>query len=112
MGVRDQRTYDYNARSNPDALFDVPVAGAALDRYSRRFESTHDFFARQTVGDDVSPLLSRCPGSLAGRLNTGCDPALPASAPSQYSMIDLASWLGSRGRLRGHLGGPLHTVTA
>src|SRR4029453_16564222 len=73
VGFRTPRACHYESRRNPDALFDVPIANPALDRQSRRFESTHDLSARQAVGGDVSPLLSGCPGcytTVNGRLLT------------------------------------------
>src|SRR4029453_13623594 len=96
VGFRTPRACHYEPRRDPDALFDVPIANPALDRQSRRFESTHDLSARQAVGGDVSPLLSGCPGcytTLNGRLLTT---KLNARLPSKELVGRLSGNDGSR----------------
>src|SRR5260370_39858295 len=68
MGLWFQRPGHHQSRSNPDAVFDVSLAGTALDRRARRVDATHDLPARQAIDEHVQALLSRRAGFRAAAI--------------------------------------------
>src|SRR2546428_14083330 len=79
MGPRRQRTGDHQPRSDADALLDVSVLGAALDRPAWRAETADDLPARQAIDEHVPALLFLCPGRHTTALN--CPPGSRFASP-------------------------------
>src|SRR5258708_19779550 len=81
VGPRRQRPRDHEPRSDADAVFDVSVPGAALDRPARRVETADDLPARQAIDEHVPALLSRCPGRPAAAISIPPRPRFASSSP-------------------------------
>src|SRR5436305_323637 len=71
MGPRRPRPGDHQPRSDTDALLDVSVPGAALDRPARRVEAADDLPARQAIDGHVPALLSRRAGAVVSLRHGG-----------------------------------------